>query len=70
MDELYLALHAKRITTKQILLELFPKRPQTLPKPVPKAKHGTGGIYVEGFDAPAKLAQCCCPFAATRSSAM
>jgi guanosine-3',5'-bis(diphosphate) 3'-pyrophosphohydrolase len=62
VDELYLALHAKRITTKQILLELLPEAaPKPSPKPVPKAKHGTGGIYVDGFDAPAKLAQCCSP---------
>ncbi len=62
VDELYLALHAKRLTTKQILLELLPDMsPKPSPKPQPKARHGTGGIYIDGLDAPAKLAQCCSP---------
>lgn len=62
VDELYLALHAKRVTPKQILLELLPETsPKPSPKPQPKARHGTGGIYVDGLDAPAKLAQCCSP---------
>ena len=61
VDELYLALHAKRITTKQILLELLPEAPKPLPKPLPTPRRGTGGIYLDGLDAPAKLAQCCSP---------
>ncbi|ADI14138.1 RelA/SpoT family protein [Truepera radiovictrix] len=62
VDELYLALHAKRLTTKQILAELVPSTPKGPdPKTPPKARHGTGGIYVDGLDAPAKLAQCCSP---------
>lgn len=61
VDELYLALHAKRITPKQILLELLPETPKPSPKPLPTPKRGTGGIYLDGLDAPAKLAQCCSP---------
>lgn len=61
VDELYLALHAKRVTPKQILLELLPEAPKpTLPTP-PTPRRGTGGIYLDGLDAPAKLAQCCSP---------
>ena len=61
VDELYLALHAKRVTTKQIMLELLPEAPKPSPKPLPKPRRGTGGIYLDGLDAPAKLAQCCSP---------
>jgi GTP diphosphokinase / guanosine-3',5'-bis(diphosphate) 3'-diphosphatase len=61
VDELYLALHAKRITTKQILAELLPEPPKPSPKALPNPKRGTGGIYLDGLDAPAKLAQCCSP---------
>ncbi len=61
VDELYLALHAKRITTKQILSELLPEAPKPSPKNLPQPKRGTGGIYLDGLDAPAKLAQCCSP---------
>ena len=61
VDELYLALHAKRVTTKQIMLELIPEAPKPSPKNLPIPKRGTGGIYLDGFDAPAKLAQCCSP---------
>jgi GTP diphosphokinase / guanosine-3',5'-bis(diphosphate) 3'-diphosphatase len=61
VDELYLALHAKRITTKQILAELLPEPPKPSPKALPSPKRGTGGIYLDGLDAPAKLAQCCSP---------
>ena len=49
------------MTPKQILLELLPEAPKpTLPQ-LPTPKRGTGGIYLDGFDAPAKLAQCCSP---------
>jgi len=61
VDELYLALHAKRVTTKQILTELLPEAPKPSPRTLPKPKRGTGGIYLDGLDAPAKLAQCCSP---------
>jgi guanosine-3',5'-bis(diphosphate) 3'-pyrophosphohydrolase len=61
VDELYLALYAKRITSKQILSELLPEAPKPSPKTLPTPKRGTGGIYLDGLDAPAKLAQCCSP---------
>ena len=61
VDELYLALHAKRVTPKQILLELLPEAPKPTLPTLPTPKRGTGGIYLDGLDAPAKLAQCCSP---------
>lgn len=61
VEELYLALHAKRLTTKQILQQLLPEEAKPAPKKAPKAKRGTGGIYLDDLDAPAKLAQCCSP---------
>jgi len=62
-DELLLALHAKRVTTKQIIEVLAPETATRAPstKAPAKPKRGTGGIYLDGLDAPAKLAQCCSP---------
>ena len=63
-DELLLALSAKRISTKQIIAALAPETVQKVADtkaPPVKPKRGTGGIYIDGLDAPAKLAQCCSP---------
>jgi len=63
-DDLLLALAAKRIAVKQVIDALVPEAV----KPVEKApststpvRKSVSGIYVEGMDAPAKLAQCCAP---------
>ncbi len=62
-DDLFLAISAKRLPTKQVLEELAPElRSKTPSTPAqPSIKRGIGGIFVEGLDAPAKLAQCCSP---------
>lgn len=64
-DELYLALDAKRIGTRQVLEVLAPEAYKTTqPTPVKTlhpAKTGIAGILLDGIDAPAKLAQCCSP---------
>ena len=63
VDDLLLALSGRRLSAKQIIEVLVPElaggeRPpparQTLKKSV-------GGVFVDGLDAPAKLAQCCSP---------
>ena len=63
VEELLLALNSKRLTNKQVIEVLAP---ETIPAPTPakaksNAKHGTGGIYLDGLAAPAKLARCCSP---------
>ncbi len=63
-DELLLALSAKRVSTKQIIEVLAPetlKKVADTKAPPLQPKRGTGGIYIDGLDAPAKLAQCCSP---------
>lgn len=64
-DELFLALANKRLSTRQVLELLAPQAysapPPKKPAATPPAKRGIGGIYVDGLDAPAKLAQCCAP---------
>ena len=63
-DELLLALSAKRVSTKQIIEVLAPetiKKVADTKAPPATPKRGTGGIYIDGLDAPAKLAQCCSP---------
>lgn len=62
VDDLFLAISAKRLPTKQIIEFLSPEtRKTTDTPPPPVVKRGIGGIFVEGLDAPAKLAQCCSP---------
>jgi GTP diphosphokinase / guanosine-3',5'-bis(diphosphate) 3'-diphosphatase len=62
-EDLFLAISSKRLPTKQVIEELAPetrsKAPSTPSQPA--IKRGIGGIFVEGLDAPAKLAQCCSP---------
>jgi GTP diphosphokinase / guanosine-3',5'-bis(diphosphate) 3'-diphosphatase len=64
-DELYLALNAKRLGTRQVLEILAPEAYKTTQdaKPVNlhPAKSGIAGILLDGIDAPAKLALCCSP---------
>ena len=62
-DDLLLALSSKRVTTKQVIGVLEPDtvKPPKKPAPTGPVKRGTGGIFVDGFDAPAKLAGCCSP---------
>jgi GTP diphosphokinase / guanosine-3',5'-bis(diphosphate) 3'-diphosphatase len=64
-DELYLALDAKRLGTRQVLEVLAPDAYKTNQPVVTKAlqpsKTGIAGILLDGIDAPAKLAQCCSP---------
>ncbi len=63
VDDLFLALASKRLSPKQVLEVLAP---DTVKAPIPAPsqgtpKRGTGGIYLDGLDAPAKLSQCCGP---------
>jgi GTP pyrophosphokinase len=62
-EDLFLAISAKRLPTKQVIEELAPetrsKAPSTPTQPA--TKRGISGIFVEGLDVPAKLAQCCSP---------
>ena len=63
-DDLYLALSAKRLLPKQILEVLEPSLYKSKEPSRPaegKARPRLGGIYVDGLDAPATLAQCCSP---------
>ena len=64
LEDLYLALSAKRLLPKQILEVLEPSLYETKVPSRPtegKAKPRVGGIFVDGLDAPASLAQCCSP---------
>lgn len=63
-DDLFLALSAKRLLPKQVLEVLEPslyaeKKPSRPAEGAPKPR--LGGIFVDGIDAPANLAQCCSP---------
>jgi GTP diphosphokinase / guanosine-3',5'-bis(diphosphate) 3'-diphosphatase len=64
-DELYLALNAKRLGTRQVLEMLAPEAYKTnqpaRPANLQPAKSGIAGILLDGIDAPAKLALCCSP---------
>ncbi len=66
VDELLLAISSKRLSTKQVIETLLPEaaKPEKQLEPNsirPAGKRGTGGIYLDGIDSPAKLAQCCSP---------
>jgi GTP diphosphokinase / guanosine-3',5'-bis(diphosphate) 3'-diphosphatase len=63
-EDLFLALASKRLAAKAVVDALAPqstgqpKRPQPV---TPTATKSVSGVYVDGLDAPAKLAQCCSP---------
>jgi len=62
-DDLYLALAAQRVTPKQVVEALVPdlvkeRRPQ---QPAEQPRKSVSGVYVDGLDAPANLANCCRP---------
>jgi GTP pyrophosphokinase len=64
-DDVLIALASKRIAVKQVVDALAPeaavapkKSASTVP---PTAAKSVSGVFVEGMDAPAKLAQCCGP---------
>ena len=63
VDDLYLALSSRRLSNKQVLEVLAPQevKPTPSPRPQQEVQRGIGGIFVDGLDAPAKLAQCCSP---------
>jgi GTP diphosphokinase / guanosine-3',5'-bis(diphosphate) 3'-diphosphatase len=63
VEDLYVAISSKRLPPKQIIEALAPELLSTTPNtPAPQTvKRHIGGIFVEGLDAPAKLAQCCSP---------
>src|SRR5690606_34042987 len=63
VDDVYLALDAQRITPKVVIETLVPdlvkdRRPQ---QPAEQPRKSVSGVYVDGLDAPANLAQCCSP---------
>ena len=63
-DDLYLAIASKRLTPKQVIEVLAPesvKREVKSAVPARKSGRGIGGVFVDGIDAPAKLALCCSP---------
>jgi GTP diphosphokinase / guanosine-3',5'-bis(diphosphate) 3'-diphosphatase len=64
-DDLLLALAAKRIPVKQVIEALVPEAIGTRERPTTPAatpvRKSVSGIFIEGMDAPAKLAQCCAP---------
>ncbi|WP_407541496.1 bifunctional (p)ppGpp synthetase/guanosine-3',5'-bis(diphosphate) 3'-pyrophosphohydrolase [Deinococcus radiomollis] len=71
-DDLYLALHAGKLTTgmvartlaPQLEQERVPARPRLAPpRPVKEGQAKEGQIYVEGVLSPAKRAMCCNPIA-------
>ncbi len=62
-DDLYLAIESHRLTAKQVVETLVPdlvkeRKPST---PAATERKSVSGVYVDGLDAPAKLAQCCSP---------
>jgi GTP pyrophosphokinase len=63
IDDLYLALGSRRLLAKQVLEELVPGLAKAPPPPVAAEapKRSINGVYVDGLDSPAKLAQCCSP---------
>lgn len=61
-DDLYLALHAGKLSNAQVAKVLAPQLEldQASPKPA-QAKIEPGGVYVEGMSTPTKTANCCHP---------
>lgn len=62
-DDLYLALDSKRLMPKQVIEVLIPELAEKKPahKTPVSNKKGLSSIFIDGLDAPAKLAQCCSP---------
>ncbi len=63
IDDLYLALASKRLHPKQVVEVLVPEsidRTPDKPTHVPERK-SVSGVFVDGLDSPANLAQCCGP---------
>ncbi len=63
VDDLYLALDSKRLMPRQVVEALVPEvaEKKASKKPSSLTKKGLSGIFVDGIDAPANLAQCCSP---------
>jgi GTP diphosphokinase / guanosine-3',5'-bis(diphosphate) 3'-diphosphatase len=61
-EDLFLAIAAKRLTGRTVVEALAPQAtaPGRVPAPPTPAK-GIVGVFVDGLDAPAKLALCCSP---------
>jgi GTP diphosphokinase / guanosine-3',5'-bis(diphosphate) 3'-diphosphatase len=63
-EDLYLAIAAKRLQARAVVEVLDPtsRDQQTRPAPAPSGpKKSVSGVFLDGLDAPAKLAQCCSP---------
>ncbi|MCA9837603.1 MAG: bifunctional (p)ppGpp synthetase/guanosine-3',5'-bis(diphosphate) 3'-pyrophosphohydrolase [Trueperaceae bacterium] len=62
-DDLFLALDSKRLMPRQVVEFLAPETVEQRPqrKTPAQPKRGLNGIFVDGIDAPANLAQCCSP---------
>ncbi len=63
-DDLYLAIESRRLTAKQVVETLAPESAQERKPSRPSQsaeRKGVSGVFVDGLDAPAKLAQCCSP---------
>ncbi|HLU82930.1 MAG TPA: bifunctional (p)ppGpp synthetase/guanosine-3',5'-bis(diphosphate) 3'-pyrophosphohydrolase, partial [Trueperaceae bacterium] len=63
VDDLFLALDAQRLSPKAVVEALVPEIVKDR-KPSPHSeapRKSVGGVYVDGLDAPANLAQCCGP---------
>ncbi len=62
VDDLYLALSSRRLSSRQVIELLSPSSKPTKTREVkPPVMRGIGGIFVDGLDAPANLARCCSP---------
>src|SRR5690606_23158393 len=65
VDELYVALAAKRLQPKQVVDFLAPELVTKTAIPVVsdsgQRTQSISGVYVDGLDMPANLAQCCSP---------
>jgi len=63
-EDLFLALANKRLHPRQVVEVLAPEtiatRQKSVPTHVPERK-SVSGVFVDGLDAPANLAQCCAP---------
>ena len=62
-DDLFLAIDNHRMPVKQVVESLAPElvKERKPSQPVPGERKSVSGVYVDGLDAPAKLAQCCSP---------
>ena len=64
IEDMYLALAARRLHPRQVVEALAPEtaldRKPTLPTHTPE-RRSVAGVFVDGLDSPANLAQCCGP---------